>query len=196
MVQETQSAHFLSIFQPQLNLTTSFPQKMHRFAASSQLDHMFFSRLNCTQIKLHPRSVLCHVISCQVTRKRCRKECSGVHPMHVWSSYFSWRAGGRLAHQARQVPLEQGLQNCSPHFASQQPRRHLALTQMPAHTLTQRVSKGRAPPPELYLQPFSPPGASGTDLALAKRPSQIGLRRAYWICPEKQSKNLPHPVHS
>ena len=30
----------------------------------------------------------------------------------------------------------------------------------------------------MYLQPFSPPGASGSDLALAKPPSQIGLRRA------------------
>ena len=123
-----------------------------------------FSHLNCTRIKFHPSvlfptvdlflTFVCH--ACQMTRKRVGKEWSAPDACVAELLFLArrgWVGTPVLAHPASKHRYR-SLQNCSPLFASQQPRRHLALTQMPAHTLTPRVSGGRTQP--AYLQPFSP----------------------------------------
>ena len=163
LVQETQLGSLP--LQRFLNLTTSFPQKMHRFAASSRLDYLLNPFLiliahqsNCTQAFFFRRwicsSHLC-VMPDRKPEKGLEKNAECTRCVCARATFLGLQRFGTPSQPGKH--RYGSLQNCSPHFASQQPGSQLALTQMPAHTLTPkkriwRQSSTRTP----YLQPFSP----------------------------------------
>ena len=153
LVQETQLGSLP--LQRFLNLTTSFPQKMHRFAASSRLDYLLNPFLiliahqsNCTQAFFFRRwicsSHLC-VMPDRKPEKGLEKNAECTRCVCARATFLGLQRFGTPSQAGKH--RYGSLQNCSPHFASQQPGSQLALTQMPAHTLTpRRESGGRAQP--------------------------------------------------
>ena len=102
-----------------------------------------------------------------------------VWPRLLFLARTDWLLGeGGWHTQASQAPL---WQPCAKLLLHTLRVNNLTLTQMPASTLAPKQhleTSLNPPPPVLTAFPLVPPGTSGSDLALTKPPSQIGLRRA------------------
>ena len=164
LVQETQLGSLP--LQRFLNLTTSFPQKMHRFAASSRLDYLLNPFLiliahqsNCTQAFFFRRwicsSHLC-VMPDRKPEKGLEKNAECTRCVCARATFLGLQRFGTPSQPGRQAPLWQPAKLLSTLCESTtwQPARTDPDARTHSHPKKSilRQSSTRTP----YLQPFSP----------------------------------------
>ena len=176
LVQETQLGSLP--LQRFLNLTTSFPQKMHRFAASSRLDYLLNPFLiliahqsNCTQAFFFRRwicsSHLC-VMPDRKPEKGLEKNAECTRCVCARATFLGLQRFGTPSQPGRQAPLWQPAKLLSTLCESTtwQPARTDPDARTHSHPQEENL-EAELNPYSVLTAFLSPPGASGSDLARA-----------------------------